>query len=66
MNKMFAEYKKFALKGNVLDMAVGIVVGGAFATIATSLVDNVLAPILGLLTSGVDLANLFIVSEGGG
>jgi len=49
----------FALKGNVLDMAVGIVVGGAFATIASSFVDNVLAPILGVLTSGVDLKDLF-------
>lgn len=65
MKYMFNEYKKFALKGNVLDMAVGIVVGGAFATIATSLVDNVVSPILGLLTSGVDMADLFIVLKHG-
>jgi large conductance mechanosensitive channel len=65
MKSIINEYKKFALKGNVLDMAIGIVVGGAFATIASSLVDNIIAPILGLLTSGVDLADLFIVLKGG-
>ncbi len=65
MAKMFDEYKKFALKGNVLDMAVGIVVGGAFATIASSLVTNIIAPVFGLLTSGVDLADLFIVLKDG-
>ena len=65
MNRVFQEYKSFALKGNVLDMAVGIVVGGAFATIATSLVTNVIAPLIGLFTSGVDLADLFMVLKEG-
>lgn len=65
MRSILNEYKEFALKGNVLDMAVGIVVGGAFATIATSLVDNIVAPILGLFTSGVDLADLFVVLKDG-
>jgi len=65
MKKIFAEYKAFALKGNVLDMAIGIVVGGAFATIATSLVTNVIAPVLGLFTSGVDMADLFFVLKEG-
>lgn len=65
MKKIFKEYKQFAVKGNVLDMAVGIVVGGAFATLATSLVANVIAPLLGLFTSGVDLADLFIVLREG-
>lgn len=65
MSKIFDEYKKFALKGNVLDMAVGIVVGGAFATIASSLVANIVAPVLGLFTSGVDLADLFVVIKEG-
>ena len=65
MNRVFREYQAFALKGNVLDMAVGIVVGGAFATIASSLVTNVIAPLLGLLTSGVDLADLFVVLKEG-
>ena len=65
MNKIFQEYKSFALKGNVLDMAIGIVVGGAFATIASSLVANVIAPVLGLATSGVDLADLFLILKEG-
>lgn len=65
MKKIIAEYKAFAVKGNVLDMAVGIVVGGAFATIASSLVTNVVAPLLGLFTSGVDLADLFWVLKKG-
>lgn len=65
MNTIVNEYKKFALKGNVLDMAVGIVVGGAFATITSSLVGNMISPILGLLTSGVDLADLFVVLKPG-
>ncbi|CCQ10486.1 Large-conductance mechanosensitive channel [Pseudoalteromonas luteoviolacea B = ATCC 29581] len=65
MKKVLAEYKAFAVKGNVLDMAVGIVVGGAFATIATSLVANIIAPVIGLLTSGVDLADLFVVLKQG-
>ena len=65
MKKMIQEYKAFAIKGNVLDMAVGIVVGGAFATIASSLVANVFAPLIGLATSGVDLANLLLVLQEG-
>ena len=65
MNKIFEEYKAFALKGNVVDMAIGIVVGGAFATIASSLVANIIAPTLGLFTSVVDMADLFFVLKGG-
>ena len=65
MKTIINEYKKFALKGNVMDMAVGIVVGGAFATIASSLVDNIVAPVLGLLTRGVDLADFFLVLKSG-
>lgn len=65
MSKIIDEYKAFAVKGNMLDMAIGIVVGGAFATIASSLVANVIAPVLGVLTSGVDLADLFLVLREG-
>ena len=65
MRSIINEYREFALKGNVLDMAVGIVVGGAFATIASSLVDNLVSPVLGALTSGVDLADLFFVLKTG-
>lgn len=65
MKKIIFEYKAFAVKGNVLDMAIGIVIGGAFATITSSLVANVIAPLIGIVTSGVDLADLFIVLKEG-
>lgn len=65
MKKILREYKAFALKGNVLDMAIGIVVGGAFATIASSLVANIIAPTIGLFTSGVDMGDLFLVLKQG-
>jgi large conductance mechanosensitive channel len=65
MKKILDEYKEFALKGNVMDMAIGIVIGGAFATIASSLVANIIAPIIGLLSSGVDTVDLFLVLKEG-
>ena len=52
------EFKEFAMKGNVMDMAVGVIVGGAFGKIVTSLVDDVLMPIIGMLTGGIDLSGL--------
>ena len=52
------EFKEFAMKGNVMDMAVGVIIGGAFGKIVTSLVDDVLMPAIGLLTGGVDLSGL--------
>jgi large conductance mechanosensitive channel len=55
------EFKKFALKGNMMDMAVGIIIGGAFGTIIKSLVDDVLMPPLGLLMGGVDFADKKLV-----
>ena len=58
---MIGEFKKFALRGNVVDMAVGIIIGGAFGTIVKSLVSDVMMPPLGLLMGGVDFSNLFIV-----
>jgi large conductance mechanosensitive channel len=58
---MLKEFQEFALKGNVLDMAVGIVIGVAFGTIITSLVNDVLMPPIGMLLGGVDFADLFIV-----
>ncbi len=58
------EFKEFALKGNVLDMAVGVIVGGAFKGIVTSLVDNIITPAIGLLLGGVSFAELsYIVGE---
>ena len=52
------EFKEFAMKGNVMDMAVGVIIGGAFGKIVTSLVDVVLMPIIGMLTGGVDFNGL--------
>ena len=54
------EFKEFAMKGNVMDMAVGVIIGGAFGKIVSSLVDDVLMPIIGKITGGVDFTNLFI------
>jgi len=54
----FKEFKEFAMKGNVMDMAVGVIIGGAFGKIVTSLVDDVLMPAIGLLTGGIDLSSL--------
>jgi large conductance mechanosensitive channel len=57
---MIQEFKKFALRGNVVDMAVGIIIGGAFGTIVKSLVDDVIMPPLGLLTSDVNVKGLAV------
>ena len=60
-----SEFKEFAMKGNVLDMAVGVIIGGAFGRIVSSLVDDVLMPIVGMLTGNVDFTNLaFQIGEG--
>lgn len=55
---MWQDFKKFALKGNVIDLAVGVVIGGAFSKIVSSLVDNILMPIVGLLLGGFDFTTL--------
>lgn len=57
---MLQEFKEFALRGNVVDMAVGIIIGAAFSTIVKSLVDDVIMPPIGLLTGGVDFSDLYI------
>ena len=62
---MLKEFKEFAMRGNVVDMAVGIIIGGAFGTIVKSLVADVIMPPIGLLLGGVDFANLFIVLKEG-
>lgn len=62
---MIEEFKKFALKGNMLDMAVGIIVGGAFATIISSLVKDIIMPPIGLLLGNVDFAQQFILLKAG-
>jgi large conductance mechanosensitive channel len=62
---MFKEFKAFALRGNVLDLAVGIIIGGAFGTIVKSLVDDVLMPPIGLALGDVDFSNLFLLLQAG-
>ena len=52
------EFKEFAMRGNVMDMAVGVIMGGAFGKIVSSLVDDVLMPFIGMLTGGIDLSGL--------
>lgn len=57
---MLKEFKAFALKGNVMDLAIGVVIGGAFGKIVTSLVNDIIMPLVGLLLGKVDFSNLFI------
>jgi large conductance mechanosensitive channel len=61
---MLKEFKEFAMRGNVIDMAVGIIIGGAFGKIVSSLVDDLLMPPLGLLLGKVDFANLYLTLSG--
>ena len=63
--KLFSEFKDFALRGNVVDMAVGIILGAAFGTIVNALVSDVMMPPLGLLIGNVDFSNLFLVIKEG-
>lgn len=58
---MLKEFKEFAVKGNVLDMAVGIIIGAAFTTIVKALVDGIMMPIVGYFTGGVDFTDIFTV-----
>jgi large conductance mechanosensitive channel len=62
---MFKEFKEFAMKGNVIDMAVGIIIGAAFGTIVQSLVKDVIMPPIGLLLGSVDFSNLFMTLKDG-
>jgi len=61
MKKTMKEFKEFIAKGNVIDMAVGVIIGGAFGKIVTSLVNDILMPLLGLLTGGADFSTKKIV-----
>ena len=62
---MFKEFKEFAMRGNLIDMAVGIIIGAAFGTIVSSLVADIIMPPIGLLLGNVDFSNLFIVLKEG-
>lgn len=64
MKTLLKEFKDFAVKGNVVDMAVGVIVGGAFGKIVTSLVNDVIMPLVGMLTGGIDFSNLFLPLDG--
>ncbi|MQQ10425.1 large conductance mechanosensitive channel protein MscL [Epibacterium sp. SM1979] len=63
---MFSEFKSFIARGNVMDMAVGIIIGAAFTAIVKSMVDDLVNPIIGLFTGGVDFTNNFFVLSGDG
>ena len=60
MKKMVKEFKEFISKGNVIDLAVGVVIGGAFGKIVTSLVDNIIMPLVGLICGGINFASLHV------
>ncbi|HUO98978.1 MAG TPA: large conductance mechanosensitive channel protein MscL [Rhizomicrobium sp.] len=62
---MFKEFKQFALRGNVVDLAIGVIIGAAFTSIVNSLVKDIITPPLGLITGGLDFSNLFVVLKGG-
>lgn len=61
---MIREFRDFIAKGNVMDMAVGIIIGAAFTAIVTSMVDDLIQPVLGLVTGGVDFSNKYVVLSG--
>ncbi len=67
---MFKEFKEFAVKGNAIDLAVGVIIGAAFGSIVTSLVKDILMPPISLLTGGLDFSNKFLIlreaTQGGG
>lgn len=58
---MLKEFRDFALRGNVIDLAVGVIIGAAFGAIVSSIVDDIFMPVIGLILSGLDFSNLFIV-----
>lgn len=64
MKKFMQEFKEFAMRGNMLDLAIGIIIGGAFTTIVNSLVNDVINPLLGLIIGDIDFSNLFIALDG--
>nr|WP_106779031.1 large conductance mechanosensitive channel protein MscL [Lysinibacillus timonensis] len=61
---MWNDFKKFAMKGNIVDLAIAVVIGGAFGKIVSSLVDNIIMPFVGILTGGIDLTESFIYGFG--
>ena len=64
MKKFLEEFKAFAMRGNVVDMAIGVVIGGAFGSITTSLVNDIFMPLLGVITGGINFGGLFYALDG--
>lgn len=62
---MFNEFKQFAMRGNVVDLAIGVIIGGAFGAVVTSFVGDVMMPIIGILTGGVDFSNMYVLLREG-
>ena len=62
---MFNEFKQFAMRGNVVDLAIGVIIGGAFGAIVTSFVGDIMMPIIGILTGGVDFSNMYVLLREG-
>ena len=65
MKKLWSEFKAFAVKGNMVDMAVGVMIGAAFGTVVKSIVDDLLMPPIGLITGGIDFSDRFVVLKAG-
>lgn len=65
MKKILSEFKEFAIQGNMIDMAVGIIIGGAFKDVVNSLVSDLIMPLVGMVVGSVDFSNLFIALDGG-
>lgn len=61
---MLKEFKEFALKGNMVDLAIGVIIGGAFGGLVNSIVTDIITPIIGLITGGIDFSNMFIQLSG--
>lgn len=64
MKKFISEFKEFIARGNVLDLAIGVIIGGAFGKIVSSLVDDIIMPLIGLATGGVDFTQKYIALDG--
>lgn len=65
MGKFLSDFKEFAMRGNVIDMAVGVIIGGAFGKIVSSMVDDLIMPVVGVLTGGVDFKDMkYVLKEG--
>lgn len=58
---MFKEFRDFAIKGNMIDLAVGVIIGAAFGAIVSSIVDDIFMPLIGLIVGGIDFSNMFVV-----